>query len=125
MNQLDDLKLANAQLKELKQAEQEHQRKYCNNCAKVMAMLKDKRKDFVLESLSQIDASVSAISTDVQAFKNIRNYLFAQITDEIHKHKAATDDEKSNDAVNEQALSKNKLYLYLFHLFESVVNNMA
>ena len=39
-----------------------------------MAMLKDKRKDFVLESLSQIDASVSAISTDVQAFKNIRNY---------------------------------------------------
>ena len=125
MNQLDDLKLANAQLKELKQAEQEHQRKYFNNCAKVMAMLKDKRKDFVLESLSQIDASVSAISTDVQAFKNIRNYLFAQITDEIHKHKAATDDEKSNDAVNEQALSKNKLYLYLFHLFESVVNNMA
>ena len=125
MNQLDDLKLANAQLKELKQAEQEHQRKYFNNCAKVMAMLKDKRKDFVLESLSQIDASVSAISTDVQAFKNIRNYLFAQITDEIHKHKAAADDEKSNDAVNEQALSKNKLYLYLFHLFESVVNNMA
>ena len=90
-----------------------------------MAMLKDKRKDFVLESLSQIDASVSAISTDVQAFKNIRNYLFAQITDEIHKHKAAADDEKSNDAANEQALSKNKLYLYLFHLFESVVNNMA
>ena len=42
-----------------------------------MAMLKDKRKDFVLESLSQLDASVEAISTDVQAFKNIRNYLFA------------------------------------------------
>ena len=28
LNQLDDLKLANAQLKELKQAEMEHQRKY-------------------------------------------------------------------------------------------------
>ena len=42
-----------------------------------MAMLKDKRKDFVLESLSQIDASVSTISMDVQAFKNIRNFLFA------------------------------------------------
>ena len=42
-----------------------------------MAMLKDKRKDFVLESLSQLDASVGAISMDVQAFKNIRNYLFA------------------------------------------------
>jgi len=89
-----------------------------------MAMLKDKRKDFVLESLSQIDASVSAISTDVQAFKNIRNYLFAQITDEIHKIKAAADDDKSNE-LNEEALTKNKLYLYLFHLFESVVNNMA
>ena len=85
MNQLDDLKLANAQLKELKQAEQEHQRKYFNNCAKVMAMLKDKRKDFVYESLSQIDASVCAISSDVQAFKNIRNRLFAQITEEIQK----------------------------------------
>ena len=46
-------------------------------------MLKDKRKDFVLESLSQIDASVCAISNDVQAFKNIRNRLFAQITEEI------------------------------------------
>ena len=61
----------------MKMAEQEHQRKYFANCAKVMAMLKDKRKDFVIESLSQIDASVGAISTDVQAFKNIRNYLFA------------------------------------------------
>ena len=74
---LQELKAANEQLKELKQAEQEHQRKYFLNCAKVMAMLKDKRKDFVLESLSQLDASVGAISMDVQAFKNIRNYLFA------------------------------------------------
>ena len=129
MNQLDDIKLANAQLRDLKQAEMEYQRKYFNNCAKVIAMLKDKRKDFVIESLSQIDASVSAISTDVQAFKNIRNYLFTQITEEIHKHKQAAEDEKSNlSATNnnhETALSKNKLYLYLFHLFESVVNNMA
>ena len=50
-------------------------------------MLKDKRKDFVLDSLSIIDASVGAISMDVQAFKNIRNYLFMQITDEIQKLK--------------------------------------
>ena len=131
LTQLSDLKAANAQLKELKQAEQEHQRRYFNNCAKVMAMLKDKRKDFVLESLSQIDASVGAISTDVQAFKNIRNYLFAQITDEIHKHKAAAEDSKDdgeaglNAESHEEALTRNKLYLYLFHLFESVVNNMA
>ena len=87
-------------------------------------MLKDKRKDFVLESLSQIDASVGAISADVQAFKNIRNYLFAQITDEIHKHKAAVEEGEDAES-HEKALTKNKLYLYLFHLFESVVNNMA
>ena len=50
-----------------------------------MQMLKDKRKDFVFEMLSQLDASVSAISTDVQAFKNIRNRLFSQITEEIQR----------------------------------------
>ena len=83
-------------------------------------MLKDKRKDFVLESLSQIDASVSGISTDVQAFKNIRNYLFAQITDEIQKHKS----EKSHPK-DDETLSLTNLYLYLFHLFESIVNNTA
>ena len=44
--------MANEQLKELKLAEQQQQKKYYANCAKVMAMLKDKRKDFVLESLS-------------------------------------------------------------------------
>ena len=75
--QLGEMKAANEQLRELKLAEQEHQKKYFTNCRKVMAMLKDKRKDFVLESLSQLDASVGAICTDVQAFKNIRNYLFA------------------------------------------------
>ena len=83
-------------------------------------MLKDKRKDFVLESLSQIDASVGAITMDVQAFKNIRNYLFSQITEEIQRSK-----NESIDNVDEAALTKNKLYLYLFHLFESVVNNVA
>ena len=70
----------------------------------------------------------------MQAFKNIRNYLFAQITDEIHKHKTA-DLDKSKDGAggasigdqetSQQALTRNKLYLYLFHLFESVVNNVA
>ena len=104
------------------------------NCAKVMAMLKDKRKDFVLESLSQIDASIGAISTDVQAFKNIRNYLFAQITDEIHKNKAELEVLKSdpkhlrtesNSSQAKQNLTKNKLYLYMFHLFESVISNVA
>jgi len=103
-----------------------------------MAMLKDKRKDFVLESLSQIDASVGAISTDVQAFKNIRNYLFAQITEDIQRHRAELSvieqkqakgthrrEDSQASQQHQQALSKNKLYLFLFHLFESVVNNVA
>ena len=72
-------------MKQLKLAEASHHKQYFANCQKVVNMLKDKRKDFVLESLSQIDASVSAISNDVQAFKNIRNRLFAQITEEIQK----------------------------------------
>ena len=131
--------MANEQLKELKLAEQQQQKKYYANCAKVMAMLKDKRKDFVLESLSQIDASVGAISTDVQAFKNIRNYLFQQITEDIHKHKneLSTLEERKNKPTSHKredsqsseahkaALTKNKLYLYLFHLFESIVNHVA
>jgi len=84
----------------LKEAEAQQHKKYFTNCAKVMAMLKDKRKDFVLESLSQIDASVSGISTDVQAFKNIRNYLFAQITDEIQKHKSEKNHPKDDETLS-------------------------
>ena len=74
---MQELKASNDQLKQLKQAEASQHKEYFKNCKKVVTMLKDKRKDFVLESLSQIDASVSAISSDVQAFKNIRNRLFA------------------------------------------------
>ena len=85
MEQLRELKAANAQLRELKVAEQKHQREYFRNCQKVLTVLKEKRKDFVLESLSLIDSSVSQISLDVQAFKNIRNRLFTQITEEISR----------------------------------------
>ena len=85
VRQLNHLKFDNAQLKIVKEAEWINQQKYFKNCSKVIAMLRDKRKDFVLESLSQIDASISAITTDVQAFKNIRNRLFAQITEQIQR----------------------------------------
>ena len=93
-------------------------------------MLKDKRKDFVLESLSQMDASVSAISNDVQAFKNIRNRLFAQITEEIQRDQleaaAKAGHSRTSSAESQtKTLNNNKLYLYLFHLFESVVSNVA
>jgi hypothetical protein len=49
MEQLRELKAANAQLHDLKLAEQKHQREYFRNCQKVITVLKDKRKDFVLD----------------------------------------------------------------------------
>ena len=49
MEQLRELKAANAQLRDLKVAEQKHQRVYFRNCQKVITVLKDKRKDFVLD----------------------------------------------------------------------------
>lgn len=133
MEQLRELKAANAQLRDLKVAEQKHQREYFRNCQKVITVLKDKRKDFVLDQLSMIDSSVSQISLDVQAFKNIRNRLFSQITDEISKEQ---DKEKSrkhqpshaqSNSVSSQTrmINNNKLYLYLFHLFESVISNVS
>ena len=70
---------------------------------------------------------------DVQAFKNIRNYLFASITEDIQKHKSEANDstehikavDDSHASLAKADLTKNKLHLYLFHLFESVVNNVA
>jgi hypothetical protein len=48
------------------------------------------------------------------AFKNIRNRLFLQIQDEIKA------EELSGKSGNEK-----KMYLYLFHLFESVVSHTS
>jgi hypothetical protein len=83
LEQLQELKAANEQIKSLKESELKYQRTYFRNCTKVLNMMRDKRKDFVLESLSLVDSSVCQISNDVQAFKNIRNRLFTQITEEI------------------------------------------
>ena len=106
-------------------------------------MLRDKRKDFALESLSMVDSSVCQISNDVQAFKNIRNRLFTQITEEIQleqqkdkmdSHIKVSLNPKDSDAKHKRTISmssqsrtmqNNKLYLYLFHLFESVISNVS
>lgn len=50
--------------------------------------------------------TVRAISTDVLGFKSIRNRLF-------------------NQASAEKSTESGKLYLYLFHLFESLVANIS
>ena len=85
-----------------------------DNAHKILKILEDKRKDFVLDSLTQIDASVVNLSTDVLAFKNIRNRLFLQIQEDIKF------EELSGKTGNEK-----KMYLYLFHLFESVVQHTS
>lgn len=63
----------------------------------------------------------------MQAFKNIRNRLFTQITDEISREQAAEKKHKHSESNSSQtrSINNNKLYLYLFHLFESVVSNVS
>ena len=77
---------------------------------------------------------MDGIATDAAAFKNIRNRLFTSLTAEAGNE----DDEDEivdpikakEDALNEKApkmstKTKNKLYLYLFHLFESLISNVT
>lgn len=70
----------------------------------------------------------------MQAFKNIRNRLFTQITDEIQKEqqqvkkdskKETLHMDSASDTSQCRSINNNKLYLYLFHLFESVVSNVS
>jgi len=112
--QLSDLRASQQQLLALKQTETAYQNHLFENAYKILKILEEKRKDFVLDSLTQIDASVVNLSTDVLAFKNIRNRLFLQIQDEIKA------EELSGKSGNEK-----KMYLYLFHLFESVVSHTS
>ena len=72
-----------------------------------MSMLRQKRNDFTIENLILMSETVRTIATDVQGFKSIRNRLF-------------------NHASSEKESSEHgKLYLYLFHLFESLVSNIS
>lgn len=56
-----------------------YQKMFFENAHKVIQILNEKRKDFVIDSLAGIDACVSNLNLDVTAFKNIRNRLFIQI----------------------------------------------
>lgn len=58
-----------------------------------------------MENLIQINESVSGLVTDIEGFKNIRHRLFLQASNEKD--------------------STNKLYLFIFHLFESLVCNIS
>jgi hypothetical protein len=56
-----------------------YQSHFFDNAKQILAILEDKKREFVLESLTQIDSCVSSLAIDVTAFKNIRNRLFLQI----------------------------------------------
>lgn len=120
----------------LKDAEKNYQGSYVSNCIKVMHIVKEKQKDFALEALSQIDASVNGIAGDAAAFKNIRNRLFTSLTHEDESGPEASEEglkdpiKAKEDALNEKVVklsqkTKNKLYLYMFHLFESLISNVT
>ena len=78
-SQIADLRASQIQLSNLKNAEKAYQDKFFENAQKILQIIEDKRRDFVLESLVQIDSCVSSLNIDVCAFKNIRNRLFLQI----------------------------------------------
>jgi len=52
-----------------------------------------------------IDSSVSQISLDVQAFKNIRNRLFTQITDEIQKEQQQVKKDSKKETLHTHSAS--------------------
>jgi hypothetical protein len=63
-----------------------------------------------MESLIVFSETVRAIANDVEGFKSIRNRLFNY---------------SSQDKQSQCSEGGGKLYLYLFHLFESLVQNIA
>ena len=73
----------------------------------MLALYRQKRNDFTIESLIVMNETVRAIANDVMGFKSIRNRLF------MHASQEKGDNENG------------KLYLYLFHLFESLVANIS
>ena len=60
-----------------------YQTHFFDNAKQILHILEDKKRDFVLDSLTQIDSCVASLAIDVTAFKNIRNRLFLQIQNEI------------------------------------------
>lgn len=64
-----------------------------------------KKKDFAMDGLIQLSETLRTLSNDIEGFKSIRHRLFLKASSE------------KNPA--------DRLYLYLFHLFESLVSNIA
>ena len=87
----------------MKNLEAQRQQDYIINCKKILKLVKERQKDYVLDQIIQMDESVRAINTDIQAFKNIRTQLFQR----------------------DSKVDQEKFIIYFFHIFESVVNNTS
>lgn len=76
---------------------------FIQNCKKLMMIQSQERQDYILENLIQLEESFKNLATNVAGFKNIRNRLF--------------------NMANKPG--ENKLFLYVFHLFESVIADVS
>jgi hypothetical protein len=103
LEQLKQLKADQMQLKVEKEKEQRKINQFITNCKKLIHIQSQERQDFVLENLIQLEESFKNIAINIAGFKSIRNRLFT--------------------AAN--AEGENKLFLYVFHLFESVIADVS
>ena len=56
----------------MRSLEVQRQQDFIQNCGTIMSILKEQQKDYILEQIIQMDESVQAICTDVQACRNLR-----------------------------------------------------
>mmetsp|Transcript_12904 Transcript_12904/g.21828 ORF Transcript_12904/g.21828 Transcript_12904/m.21828 type:complete len:99 (+) Transcript_12904:91-387(+) len=73
--QLQLIKLQFENLKQLKEIEQQKQLDYILNCQKVMRFVKATQQQRVKEEIQKLELFSQSISTDIQAFKNLRTQL--------------------------------------------------
>jgi len=103
LNQLRALKKEHEELKKDKIRENRKMQEFIQNCKKLIMIQSQERQDYILENLIQFEESFKNIAMNISGFKNIRNRLF--------------------NAANKPG--ENKLFLYVFHLFESVIADVS
>ncbi len=102
---MQQLRRDQEELRSLKLLELQEQQKFLRNCKALVKLQVQKKKDFAMDGLIQLNETLRALSNDIEGFKSIRHRLFL---------KASSEKDPAD-----------RLYLYLFHLFESLVSNIA
>ena len=125
IQQVQLIKVQVDHLKQTKLLEQQRQQDFILNCCKIMALMKERQKEFVLEQIILMDEGVRAITTDIQAFKNIRTQLFQKELESKGDKKADGKSGKAAGPKDVSAVDHNKYFLIFFHLFESIINNTS